>query len=115
MITKTCECVIVNEGRSRHELCEEWLIGKVCRDGLRARQWRAAAETTVRDAGTQEVERHMGDSSTGPTLWTEEYQYGVGRVGWITNKSEMAPTVLIISHLYEYFPAVWYISFLTLN
>lgn len=57
--------------RSGLLLCEERLVGKVCGSALMAWQQWAATEATVRDAGTQEVERHVGDSSTGPTLRTE--------------------------------------------
>lgn len=59
--------------RSGLLLCEQRLVGKVCGSALMAWQQRAATEATVRDARTQEVERHMGDSSTGPTLRTERH------------------------------------------
>jgi len=72
MITKmTCESVLPGEGRSREELCEERLIGKVCGTLLRPRQRRTTAEAQVWDAGSQEVERHVGNPSTGPTLRAE--------------------------------------------
>lgn len=58
--------------RSGLLLREERLLGKVCGSLMAWQQW-AATEATVRDAGTQEVERHMGDSSTGPTLRTERH------------------------------------------
>lgn len=52
--------------------CKERLVGQVCGSAMMAWQQWTAAEATVRDTGTQEVERHMGDSSTGPTLRTEK-------------------------------------------
>lgn len=48
--------------------CKERLVGQVCGSAMMVWQQWTAAEATVRDTGTQKVERHMGDSSTGPTL-----------------------------------------------
>lgn len=52
--------------------CKERLVGQVCGSAMMAWQQWTAAEATVRDTGTQKVERHVGDSSTGPTLRTEK-------------------------------------------
>ncbi|TNN73143.1 hypothetical protein EYF80_016629 [Liparis tanakae] len=56
---------------TRDELCEERLIGEVRGTLLRPRQRRTTAEAEVWDAGTQEVERHVGNPPTGPTLRAE--------------------------------------------
>lgn len=69
-------------------------------------QW-AATEATVRDAGTQEVERHVGDSSTGPTLRTERRVKEV--IWWMqeyyiqseTNHSEQSSVLEIGMELHE--------------
>lgn len=70
--TVSCEYVAVGDDRSRGELCKKRLIGKVC-TRLRAWQWRAAIVAEMGDASTQEVERHVGNSSTGPTLRRERH------------------------------------------
>ena len=69
--TATCECVMVSEGRSGDELCEERLIGEVRGPRLRAWQRWTATEAAMWGASAQEVERHVGNPSTGPTLRTE--------------------------------------------
>lgn len=51
--------------------CEETLVG-VCGSAMMPWQQWTAAEATMRDTGAQKVERHVGDSSTGPTLRAEE-------------------------------------------
>lgn len=61
----------MGEGPSRDELGKERLIGEVRGPFLRTRQRRTAAEAKMWDAGTQEVERHVGNSSIGPTLRTQ--------------------------------------------
>lgn len=63
--------VMVGGGQSGNELCKERLIGKVSGPFLDVRQRRTAAEPQTWDAGTQEIERHMGNSSTGPALRTK--------------------------------------------
>lgn len=63
--------VMVGGGQSGNELCKERLIGKVGGPFLDMRQCRTAAGAQTRDAGTQEIERHMGNSSTGPALRTK--------------------------------------------
>lgn len=60
-------------GWSRLLFCEERLVGKVCGSALMAWQQWTPAEATLRNTSTQKVERHVGDSSTGPTLRTEEH------------------------------------------
>lgn len=57
-------------GPSGDELCKE-LTGEVSRPLLRVRQWWTPTEANVGEGGAQEIEGHVSDSSTGPTLRTE--------------------------------------------
>lgn len=77
----TCEYVMQAESGSRGELCKERLIGKVCGSCLRAGQSWTATEANMRHASAQEVERHVGNSSAGPTLRTQRERF-VWRCGY---------------------------------
>lgn len=68
MISKSA----VTASRSRCELCEKWLISEVCGMWLEAWQQRTPTDTQAGDTGTQEVERHVCNPSTGPALWAQE-------------------------------------------
>lgn len=69
--TVVCDCRLCAGSWSGLLFCKERLAGQVCGSAMVAwHQW-TAAEATVRDTSTQKVERHVGDSSTRPTLKTE--------------------------------------------
>ena len=57
-------------GQDINSVKSDWLA-KAARPFLWVRQQRTATQAKMGDSGTQEVERHMGDSSIGPTLRTE--------------------------------------------
>lgn len=65
-----CGCGV---GQSGEELCKQSLIGRVSRSVVWVRQW-TPTEANMGEGGAQEVERHVSDSSTGPTLTTETFK-----------------------------------------
>lgn len=70
MTEKIGYCEEQGGGPSGGELCKQ-LAGEVGRPLLRVRQRWTPTEANMGEGGAQEVEGHMSDSSTGPTLRTE--------------------------------------------